>query len=80
MRVVKYEANLRLKPEYVQKTKSYLEKALTPPIEFDRQIQRKALVDNGFSDSEESLDQYQKIVIKLPDEFRKQIFFLNAND
>jgi hypothetical protein len=58
LRVVRHEANLRLNPEYVKKTQAYLHRYQCPPIEFDRILQRKALIDQGFSDNEESLNQY----------------------
>ena len=56
MRVVRLEAQIRLSEEYLTATSQYVKQNLTPPLEYDKAAQCKALADSGFDYDQKSID------------------------
>ena len=79
-RVLDNEVRLRKSDDYINQTRAYVLKDLAPPIEIDVQMQKQAMKDAGYDDSEEALSQHRQIVTTMSTEERKDVFFLSAND
>lgn len=80
MIVCRHEAKLRLSEDYISQTKEYIDRNQLHPNRIDVQIQRRALRECGYSGNQKCQDQYRNIIINLPTEVRKEIFFLRSND
>lgn len=80
LRIVRREAELRQSEDYIGKTRPFVLAGRAPPVEFDQEVQGKALVEHGFPLDEPTIRTYQELVSSMPLEMRQNVFFLKAND
>jgi len=80
IRVVKHEGRLRRGENYLAMTRPFVQRGETPLPEFDEDVQRQALRESGFAADPATVDRYQTLVKGLPEEQRREVFFLLAND
>jgi len=79
-RVVQVEALLRQGAQYIEKTRSFVQRGEAPPVELDEHVQQKALVQSGLSADVDTIESYRARVRCLPRMRRSLVFFLEAND
>ena len=79
-KVLKEEVKLRTSKEYLSQTEFFVKNEMAPPVVLDNEMQKQAMRNVGFTDTQLSLDTYRNIVTSMSVEERKDIFFLKAND
>jgi hypothetical protein len=77
--VLQTEAALRQSPEYIKKVGKFYDKGLVPPMDFEEELERRALKEHGYSD-ETWVQSYRFAARMLSKEQRSEFFFLRAND
>lgn len=87
MPVLRTEARLRLEPKYIASTSAFFDANLVAPMRYDEEVEAQALREHGLLPGNllpitatQRISAYRAATRALPQKYREEIFFLNAND